>query len=220
MIVKGVKKKYKNRTILKDITFEAGEGACVGILGANGSGKSTLLKILAGIIDGDAGEFLYNGVDLIKKEKARSLQLGYVPQNTPLLEELTAKDNLSLWYSKKAMEEELKCGVLKMLGVDEFLNVTVSKMSGGMKKRLSIGCSVAKKPAILLLDEPSSALDLVCKEQIVTYLKSFKASGGTVIIATHDLHEVEICDDLYILKDGTLHPYTYEGDVQDLIGRL
>jgi ABC-2 type transport system ATP-binding protein len=74
-----------------------------------------------------------------------------------------------LWYKKKELERELESGVLKMLGVDEFLNVSVHKMSGGMKKRLSIGCAVSKNPPILFLDEPMAALDLVCKRSIFEY---------------------------------------------------
>lgn len=87
------------------------------------------------------------------------------------------------------MKKELNSGILAMLGIDEFLNVRVSKMSGGMKKRLSIGCAVANNPHILILDEPGAALDLVCKERIYSYLKDFKSKGGIVLISTHEEYE-------------------------------
>ena len=107
-----------------------------------------------------------------------------------------------------------------MLGIGEFINVPVNKMSGGMKKRLSIGCSVAKHPKILLLDEPCAALDLVCKQSINEYLVRFKESGGTLILTTHDESELSLCDSIYILKDGTLFPYEYDGDIKRLARML
>ncbi len=216
----GIQKKYKNKEVLKNISFETEIGSCVGILGGNGSGKSTLLSVLAGVLKTDAGSFLYKGENLLTNKKVAQQLIGYVPQGNPLMEELSAWDNLRLWYDKEQLCKELENGVLKLLGIGEFIKVPVSKMSGGMKKRLSIGCSVADNPPLLLLDEPSAALDLVCKEQIYNYLHQFKAAGGTIILVTHDTQELELCDKCYILKNGQLEPYHYDGDIHNLAGRL
>lgn len=220
MKIENIQKKYGKNTVLKGVTFEAKEGSCVGILGGNGSGKSTLFSILAGVSKAGSGSFFYNGDDLLKKSKKREELVGYVPQSTPLIDELTAYDNLRLWYEKAEMDKALKSGVLAMLGIKEFLKVPVYKMSGGMKKRLAIGCSVAHNPKILLLDEPSAALDLVCKERISNYLKEYKKSGGIILLATHDVQELPLCDDLYILKDGVLEKFEYDGNLPGLVGRL
>ena len=214
-----VKKNYGKKQVLKDISFSASQGECIGILGANGSGKSTLLNILAGVQKGE-GNFSYKDADLFKNTKIRSRVVGYVPQGTPLLEELSARDNLRLWYDEEQMNQSLKNGVLAMLGIGDFIKVPVYKMSGGMKKRLSIGCAVAHKPEILLLDEPSAALDLVCKERISNYLLDFKRQGGVVVLATHDVQEIPLCDKLYILKDGVLENYNYDGNIHRLAGLL
>lgn len=218
--IKQIQKKYKKKAVLTDINLDVQEGSCVGILGGNGSGKSTLLSILAGVQKADNGSFLWGGADLFKSEKIREEILGYVPQGNPLMEELTAWDNLRLWYEKDELKKELDGGVLDMLGIPDFLKVPVRKMSGGMKKRLSIGCSVANHPKLLLLDEPSAALDLICKERIGNYLKDFKAQGGSIILATHDVQEIELCDVWYILKNGMLEPYLYDGNVHHLVGKL
>ncbi len=220
MELKNIKKRYGKREVLKDISLKVNKGKCIGILGGNGSGKSTLLSILAGVQKPNGGIFGYEGTDLFKNKKKRSFCVGYVPQNTPLLEELTAYDNLRLWYETDKLKSELGSGVLSKLGIPSFLNVTVAKMSGGMKKRLAIGCAVAHEPEILLLDEPSAALDLVCKENISGYLLDFKQKNGTIILATHDISELDICDELYILKDGILTPYTFDGDIHALAKRL
>ena len=215
-----IEKRYRKKQVLRDISFTAEGGNCIGILGANGSGKSTLLSILAGVLKGDSGAFLFDGEDLFKNPARRAQLVGYVPQGTPLIEELTAKDNLSLWYDAKTMEKELKSGVLKMLGIDKFLKVTVNKMSGGMKKRLSIGCAMAKRPPIMLLDEPTAALDLVCKESISEYLQIYKKSGGLLLLTTHDVAELALCDHCYIIKEGKLVPFVFDGDVKKLVESL
>ena len=86
-----------------------------------------------------------------------------------------------------------------------------------MKKRLSIGCAVAKRPPILLLDEPMAALDLDCKQKIYEYIKRHKQDGGIALLVTHDVLELELCDQIYILRDGVFYPFEYDGDIQNLI---
>lgn len=208
--IQSIAKRYKKKEVLKDVCFSAKGGECIGILGGNGSGKTTLLSILAGVQKSDSGAFLYEGKDLFQYPRQRSQLVGYVPQGTPLIEELNARDNLSLWYDEAQLKQELETGVLAMLGIGEFLKTPVSKMSGGMKKRLSIGCAIAQNPPILLLDEPMAALDLVCKQSILAYLKRHKEKGGILILVTHDM--LALCDRWYILKDGVLTPFQYDGN--------
>ena len=218
--IRNIAKKFKSKRVLRDICLTAESGQCIGILGANGSGKSTLLSILAGIQRCDSGSFLWDGTDLLKDSRTRSRLVGYVPQGTPLIEELSAKDNLLLWYDRERMKTELETGVLHLLGIGEFLNVTVSKMSGGMKKRLAIGCAMAAKPPVLLLDEPTAALDLACKQSIAGYLRHYKEKGGLLLLTTHDVMELELCDAWYIIRDGVLIPFTYDGNVKKLVESL
>lgn len=217
--IQNIQKSFGRKTILKDASFSAQSGQCIGILGENGSGKSTLFSVLLGLQKGK-GHFKCDGIDFIRDSKGRSKMVGFVPQNPPLIHELSGYDNLKLWYDREMLKRELECGVLKMLGIPEFYKTTVSKMSGGMKKRLSIGCAVAHKPSILFLDEPSAALDMICKEKIMEYLDAFKAEGGIVILATHDVSELEICDALYILKDGQLHLYEGQREIHSIVGCL
>lgn len=215
-----ITKKYGKKVVLNHVSLQGPAGKCVGILGGNGCGKSTLLSILGGTQKKEEGSFMWQGQDLLADRKLHRQVVGYMPQEPPLLEELTAADNLSLWYERPERERALYDGVLAMLGINDFLKVPVAKMSGGMKKRLAIGCAVANNPRILLLDEPSAALDLPCKERILNYLLEFKKNGGAVILATHDVQEISMCDMCYILKEGQLVPYTYDGNVHRLVGQL
>ena len=218
--IKAIQKAYGKKQVLKSIDFSAQGGQCIGILGGNGCGKSTLLSILAGVQPADGGEFLYEGKDLFRYTAQRAQLVGYVPQGTPLIEELTARDNLCLWYSKKEMEKQLEKGLLKMLDIDTFLKTPVKKMSGGMKKRLSIGCAVAHMPPILILDEPMAALDIACKQKISQFIRAHKEKGGIVVIASHDVMEIALCDKWYIMKEGCLTPFQYTGETDSLVQNL
>ena len=218
--IRNLQKSYGRNRVLRDVNLTVESGCCVGILGANGCGKSTMLSILAGVQPADGGAFLCDGRDLLKEPKIRSSALGYVPQGTPLIEELSARDNLLLWYSKAELQRQLQDGVLQLLGIGEFLKVPVSKMSGGMKKRLSIGCAMAKQPAVLLLDEPTAALDLSCKQKIAQWLGQYRDAGGILLLTTHDALELALCDRWYILKEGVLEPFVYDGDVEKLVRQL
>ncbi len=219
--IQSLSKHFGRKQILDDISFQVREGTCTGILGENGCGKSTLLSILAGTLSRDRGTFSCQGVDLFTDRRRHASCVGYVPQGTPLIEELSALDNLRLWYpGRREIEQELENGILAILGISDFLKVPVSHMSGGMKKRLSIGCAVAHHPRILLLDEPSAALDFICKERIANYLRQFTAQGGTVLLTTHDIQELSLCGSLFILKQGRLIPYEYDGNYHRLVGQL
>ena len=104
-----------------------------------------------------------------------------------------------------------------MLSIPSFLKKKVKHLSGGMKKRLTIGCALACNPQILLLDEPGAALDLPCKEEILSYLKSYKSAGNIVIIATHEEPEIALCDHIFLLRNGTLTEFEYNGDLNALL---
>lgn len=215
-----IAKSFRKKQVLTEVSLRAGAGSCIGILGGNGCGKSTLLSILAGVQRADGGEFLCDGRDLLRDARERRRLVGYVPQGTPLIEELTAWDNLLLWYEREEAKRSLQEGVLRMLGVQEFLSTTVSKLSGGMKKRLSIGCAMNRDQRVLLLDEPTAALDLVCKQNIAAYIGEHRKKGGILLLTTHDAAELALCDALYILKGGVLEPFTFDGDIGKLTERL
>ena len=119
------------------------------------------------------------------------------------MDELRVIDNLSLWYRDKAeLRRSLEEGFLKELGVDEMCRLRVEKLSGGMKKRVSIGCALAGNPPILILDEPDAALDLMGKAEIRGYLSQYKQRGGTILLATHEESDLALCDRVYALHDG------------------
>lgn len=204
--VNNICKRYGRRTILNNVSFTINKGDCIGIIGTNGSGKSTLLSILSGTLKADSGEFIINGKNALKHPDIIRRLIGYVPQDNPLINELSVLDNLKLWYCNSAigLKKELEDGILKYLGLDSILKMQAGKLSGGMKKRLSIGIALAEHPPILILDEPEAALDIVCKRDINRYLNHYLETGGTVIITTHDENEISLCNRVYLMKDQSL----------------
>jgi ABC-2 type transport system ATP-binding protein len=201
--VKNISKRYRN-TVLDDISFTAEKGQCVGIIGANGCGKTTLLSIMAGVNKAQSGKIYYNN-ELADKKSVFKKYIAYVPQENPLIDELTTKDNLLLWLgSNKKIKDGFENGVLKDLGIDEFLNKQVNELSGGMKRRLSIGISLSNNAPIMLLDEPGSALDIYGKQEVNSYISNYVKNGGTVVMSTHDRDEIDLCTKLYKIEDGIL----------------
>ena len=185
-----MRKSYGKKTPLTGVSFDVQSGRCVAILGKNGSGKSTLLSILAGVQRCDSGEFTLDGKSLLRDKKLHSDSVGYVPQGTPLLDELSARDNLLLWYDKKTLNRELEGGVLKMLGIDEFIGVPVYKMSGGMKKRVAITRALAFDGDLLILDEAFGGLDEETAFRFIDTIKDMRGDRPTLLI-THNKTEAE-----------------------------
>ena len=210
--VQCISQRYGRRKVLKDISFTAKPGACIGIIGINGGGKSTLLSILAGVRAPRNGSISFCGKNMLKKSASRKLA-GYLPQGDPLMEELTVLDNLKLWYGGKVQED---LPVLQELQLTELLHMRVKNMSGGMKRRLAIACAVANDQPLLILDEPTSSLDLHQKKIIQDYIRNYTARGGIVVLSTHDIMEIRLCTQLYYLEDGTTVPV----DVDEAVKKL
>lgn len=200
-------KKSYSQPVLTGVHLSVQNGEFIGILGENGCGKSTLLEILAGALTPDSGQVLIDGESLFLEKGLFAKKVGYVPQNNPLIEELTVLDNLSLWYADKTrnLQQDLKAGPPAALGLGSILNKKAGALSGGMKKRLSIACALAGHCALLLLDEPSAALDIVCKQELYSYYKEYQKLGGSIIMTSHEQAEFHLCSRLFVMKQGKLH---------------
>ena len=214
--VSHISKSYGRKKILNDITFTADKGECIGIVGANGCGKSTLLKVLCGAHRPDSGDILYDGSSPLSRKSVFRKIVGYVPQENPLF------DNLKLWYcdSTHNLKNDIKSGIIADFGIDKYLHSTVRTLSGGMKKRLSIACSIAGDPSILILDEPGASLDIVCKEDIKNYMLKYISDGGIIIIASHEEGELSVCSRMFLMNDGVLSDIAPGTSLSSLIGRL
>lgn len=205
---------YRKKEVLRDISFTAKEGDFIGIIGKNGCGKSTLLSVLAGVRQPAGGTLSYEGAPLFSAKSIPAETVGYVPQLNPLLPELSVRDNLKLWKRTAANTPD---SLYQQMGLTDYLHVPVAKLSEGLKKRVSIASVLQNSPKILILDEPSAALDLPCKEVIHEQLLSFTGNGGIVLFTTHEEAEFSLCTTLFVLKDGSLQQVPGDLDKHALI---
>lgn len=210
-----IEQHYGRHRILQDCSIAAAEGECIGIAGRNGSGKSTFLQVLAGVRRPTGGELTYLGENLLKPGKRISSVVAYVPQNNPLIEELTAGENLRLLGGHRAGRGE---AVIRKLRVDDFLNRKVRDLSGGMKRRLALACALIEMRPVLIMDEPTSALDLCQKQIILDYLSYYREQKGIVVMATHDIEEMHFSDRLYLISGGSARECLPEEAVNKIKG--
>lgn len=208
--VNGIKKKYGDKYVLNGVDFTVKKGQCAVIVGQNGCGKSTLLSILAGVMKPDEGTVCYNGKDALKNSDIFATVCGYLPQKNPLLEQLSVKDNLWLWnVSGKCSLERAR----KAYELDEVWKMPVHKLSGGMKRRVALALTLQNQPSILLLDEPTTALDLYYKELMHRQLDEFIKCGGTILLVSHDEMEITNCDKCLFMENGLITEIAQGKDV-------
>ncbi len=210
-------KSYGKANILNGSSVEIYKGDCLGIIGGNGCGKTTLIQILCGIISADKGKIL-NGGKPVAKSDFKYL-MGYLPQNNPLIEELSVKDNLKLWFSSMGIKFKNN-PIIEKTGVSGFLNKSVNKLSGGMKRRVSLCIAMANEAPILVMDEPTTALDLVAKAEIWQLLDDYKNSGGTIVVTTHDYDEIRQCSRIMLMKKGILNEIKKNMTYDEIINEI
>jgi ABC-2 type transport system ATP-binding protein len=190
----GLRKVYGAREALRDVSIEARAGERVACIGPNGAGKTTLLTILAGILPADGGE--------VKSTAGRA---GWVPQALALYSKLTVAENLRLFASLERVPD-VDGTVARMLehsGLAERADERVERLSGGNRQRVNVAIGLLADPAVLLMDEPSSALDPRQRERLWDHIQGLVGAGKTVVYATHTLSEAErYADRILVLADG------------------
>ncbi|HIT19135.1 MAG TPA: ABC transporter ATP-binding protein [Candidatus Fimivivens faecavium] len=194
LCLRDIRKNYGGRTVLGGIglSVESGEAVCVA--GRNAQGKSTLLSIAAGLIRPDGGDVASDG------------EIGFVPQAPALLPELSVRDHLELWIAahgrKKNRPFETGSPEVK-LGLLEHASKRARSLSGGVQKRLSVCLALAGSPKTLILDEPFAALDRTGGEELEALLREFLASGGGILMTSHDPMRISaIGREVYLLEGG------------------
>ena len=202
--IKHVKKTLSRRVILDDINYTFEYGKVYGLCGPNGSGKTMLLRTIAGLLVPDSGEVVIDG-KVLHKDISFPPNVGLVIENMTLLPQYNALDNLKLLgeIKKVATEEDMK-ETLKRVGLDSKLKIR--KYSLGMKQRLNIAQAIFEKQTIILLDEPTNALDEGGVQQIYQLIREEKERGALIIVATHHEEDLkEMCDTILKVSEGRLY---------------
>ncbi|WP_164214477.1 ABC transporter ATP-binding protein [Virgibacillus sp. YIM 98842] len=206
LTIRNVTKHYDSIEAVKDVSISIPEGVCYGLVGPNGAGKSTLIKMIATIIRDYKGSIQFNEKKLNSTLKNK---LGYVPQDIILEEEINAIGNLNLFgriYGLKGSQLELRTReVLELIGLRDRGKDKVITFSGGMKRRLNIGCAIMHNPDLIIMDEPTVGIDPQSRKYIFQMIEELKSAGCTIIYASHYMEEVEkLCDYVAFLDRGQI----------------
>ena len=206
--VKDLKKYYKESKAVDGLSFNLYKGEILGFLGPNGAGKSTTINIISTILKHDEGEIKFFGTDINDNKKSIKSNLGIVPQELAIFEEISAYKNVEFFTSLYGLSgENLKNAVLealKMVGLEDKKDSKPITFSGGMKRRLNIACAIAHNPKILILDEPTVGIDPQSRNHILESIRKLRDNGTTIIYTTHYMEEVEeIADRVVIMDSGT-----------------
>lgn len=206
--LKGITKRYGHLAAVRDLNLEVEDGEIMGIIGHNGAGKSTTLKMIVGLVSPTSGNVEVMGRDMAKESTYVKRFIGYLPEESPLYENMTVTEYLTFFselYKMPKRETEERIDVLLgSLKLPERDRLT-GELSKGMKRKVTIARTLLHNPSLLILDEPNAGLDPLTSFFIINYLKSLKDQGKTILLSAHNLFHVEyICDRVAILKNGRL----------------
>ena len=206
--IKNLSKKFGNFSVLHDLSFEVGDKRVVGFLGPNGAGKTTTIRIMAGLSRADSGSVEILGQAVTFGQVSTNRLFGYLPEQPVFYNWMTGAEYLSFCADIFGLKSEVKAKrieeLLKMANLTEAKDRKIGGYSNGMKQRLGIAQALINDPAILILDEPVSALDPIGRHEVLEVIKKLK-KDKTIFLSTHVLADVDkICDDVVILNKGKL----------------
>jgi len=205
----GLKKRYKSREVVKDVSFDVSNGEVVGLLGPNGAGKTTCFYMVVGLVGADAGRISIGGQDVTALPIHRRAHLGlsYLPQEASVFRKLTVSDNiravLELQKLAPARIDERLVELMDELGIAGLAANPALSLSGGERRRVEIARALATHPSYILLDEPLAGIDPIAVGEIRDLVRHLKDRGIGVLITDHNVRDaLEIIDRAYILHDG------------------
>eukprot|EP00871_Galdieria_phlegrea_P002920 jgi/Galph1/3629/GphlegSOOS_G2278.1 len=208
---------------IKNVSFVAQQGEIFGLLGPNASGKTTLLRCLATLITPDSGTFEIFGVDGMKKPDFIRHLFGYVGQEEGFDKVLTGREHLKLFadlhhLSRKETDESIEA-LVDLLNLQEFVDRLTGSYSGGIKRRLDLAIALLARPPLLILDEPTVGLDVESRTIIWNVLKGYRDNGGSIVLTSHYLEEVDIlADRVLILEKGQVIAQGRPRDLKESLG--
>lgn len=214
IIAKDLSIKFAQKQVLNKITFEIQEGEIWGLLGPSGAGKTTLIKIITGQLRQDEGYAEFLGKDTKELSALEHGQIGIMMDNFGLYDRLSVYDNLAFYADIYHVSHNKIADILKSIDLYDARNTAVSKLSKGMKNRLSLARALMNNPKILFLDEPTSGLDPVTTRQIHAILAEQKKNGTTIFLTTHNMFEAQkLCDHIALLSEGNIIEYGAPTDI-------
>ncbi|MBP7846869.1 MAG: lipopolysaccharide export system ATP-binding protein [Pseudomonadota bacterium] len=209
--VQHLRKQFKKRVVVKDVSFNVHSNEVIGLLGPNGAGKTTSFYMVAGLLASDGGDIYLDGKNIKSTpvHKRAELGLGYLPQEASIFRQMTVEENVVAILElknldRKSIKREAE-RLLTSLNIDHLRDVSAMALSGGERRRCEIARALANNPRFILLDEPFAGVDPIAVSDIQNVVKLLKDLGIGVIITDHNVREtLRICDRAYIISEGNV----------------
>jgi len=222
-VIQELQKRFapEGKPALAGITAEIQPGMVTGLVGPDGAGKTTLMRLMAGLMLPTSGTIRIGELDTVRDAVALREVVGYMPQRFGLYEDLTVQENLNLYADLRSVlgqaRKERFEQLLAFTDLKRFTDRMAGKLSGGMKQKLGLACTLLGRPQLLLLDEPSVGVDPISRRELWRMVKNLVAEGLAVVWSTSYLDEAELCERVLLLNEGKL---LYAGTPGELTGRL
>jgi ABC-type multidrug transport system ATPase subunit len=221
----GIVKNYAKLRALSGINIRASEGEITGLIGPDGAGKSSFMKIVLGLVKRDSGNLLLFGEDPVIDPSVVRKRAGYMPEVFSLYTDLSVEENLSFSFQihRGVMSEypRLRERLYRFSRLEDFAGARSGTLSGGMKQKLALSCALMHSPELLILDEPTTGVDPLSREEFWTMLKELKNSGITILVSTPYMEEALQCDYVYLMNRGrVLEQGNPERLIEDFPGRI
>lgn len=220
--VRGLVKTYKDLRAVDSLDLDVKKGRILGLLGPNGSGKSTTINCILSLLKKDAGSVKIYGKEMSPDAYDIKEKIGVVFQDVGVYDELNVYENIDyfcgLYIRDKNKRKELIQRTLDLVGLNDFVKFKPKKLSGGLLRRLNIACGIAHRPDIIILDEPTVAVDPQSRNNILEGIKKLNQEGSTIIYTSHYMDEVDyLCDDIVIIDKGKVIAKGTSAELKDII---
>jgi ABC-2 type transport system ATP-binding protein len=206
--IKDLTRTFKEKTALDSVNLAINQGDLFGLVGPDGAGKTTLLRTLAGLLGITEGSVHVAGIDLVKNPERIKSQLGYMAQAFSLYGNLSVLENLQffgeLYDVTPSIQTERTPELLDFAKLTDFVDRRAAKLSGGMKKKLALACTLLHRPPVLLLDEPTTGVDPVSRREFWNILNDLHLQGTTVVVSTPYMDEADRCSRVALIYEGRI----------------
>ncbi|MFD1817726.1 ABC-type multidrug transport system, ATPase component [Pseudarcicella hirudinis] len=215
--LENITKTYDNGKVLAvdNVSFEVKEGELFGLIGPDGAGKTSIFRILTTVLLADKGQATVAGFEVVKDYRSIRSRVGYMPGKFSLYQDLTIKENLEFFATVFGTTIEENYELIKDIydQIKPFNDRRAGKLSGGMKQKLALCCALIHKPEVLLLDEPTTGVDVVSRKEFWEMLKRLKKQGITILVSTPYMDEANLCERIALIQKGKIMSVDTPGNI-------
>jgi ABC-2 type transport system ATP-binding protein len=201
-------KRFGSFTAVSRISFRVEPGRVFGFIGPNGAGKSTTIKMLCGILSPTSGTGTVGGFDILTQQNKIKQNIGYMSQRFSLYDDLTVEENINFYAGIYGLSREKKNDrkewIIQMAGLEKLRSGLTQTLSVGWKQRLALGCAIIHEPPIIFLDEPTSGVDPISRNNFWDLIRTMAEKGTTIFVTTHYMDEAEHCDSMSLIYQGSI----------------